>query len=112
MVPSVVKASKKLFLFAEATENFFGAYLDNAPPYAQVTTVLGYKLNANKNKYHLEVTKMYTNVCICEICKNYKLCKEDWWLEQHNKPILSAFDDVTFEEAMADLDDCEEYEAP
>lgn len=55
---------------------------------------------------------MYQAKCICETCKNYKLCKEDWWMEQYNKPILSAFDDVTFEEAMADLDDCEEYESP
>lgn len=55
---------------------------------------------------------MYNAKCICETCRNYEYCKEDWYMEKAVEPILSAFDDLTFEEAMADLDDCEEYEEP
>lgn len=55
---------------------------------------------------------MYQAKCICETCRNYETCKEDWWMMKSTEPILSAFDDITFEEAMADLDVCEEYIAP
>lgn len=55
---------------------------------------------------------MYQAKCICETCGNYSVCKEDWWVEQRYKPILAPFDDITFEDVMADLDVCEDYIAP
>ena len=48
---------------------------------------------------------------ICETCKYYETCKEDYYMILKSKPIYSAIDDVTYDEAMADIDNCEAYES-